>query len=172
MTTAPKQAVLPEFEGHDVHRCQVRITRAGDGLSEALQVAPKAIDIGDRVFYVLEGICGQINHRLKDDVIVRVHTIEATGVTEVDESTAKQLLAAAAEHTERRKAEIAGQLMLGAEKAAEDAEHDQEDEDDDQEDDEDGDVDDDGHRVHILHPNPEGARADQANPKATRRRPS
>lgn len=162
---APKQALLPEFEGHDVHRCQVRITRAGDGLSEALQVAPKAIDIGDRVFYVLEGVCGQVMHKLKDDVIVRVHTIEASGITEVDETLAKQILAAAADRTERRKAELAGQLMLEAEKAAEDAEGREHVEDD-------GEVDEAGHRVHVLHPNPEGALAEAANPKATRRRPS
>ena len=38
---------LPEFEGRAVVRSAVKITRAGDGLSEALKLEPTALHHGD-----------------------------------------------------------------------------------------------------------------------------
>jgi len=84
--SAATEALLPTFEDHDVQQAQVRITRAGDGLSEALKIAPRALELGDEVFYILRGVCRQINHRQKDDdePLIRVHTVEAEQITEVD----------------------------------------------------------------------------------------
>lgn len=115
----PTQPTLPSFEEQSVAKCSVRITKAGDGLSAALEVAPEALFLGDEQYYVLSGVVRQVNHKEKDGVITRVHTIEATGITGVDGELATKLLRGAAEETERLRAEAAGQLALDAEKQAE-----------------------------------------------------
>jgi len=122
MTATAKKPKLPPFESNDVASARVRITKAGDGLSEALKVEPRAIQLGERVFYVLAGECVQVNHVEKDDNLTRVHTIAADRITEVEQNIAEKILQAAAEETERKKAQIEGQLMLEAEKEAEERE--------------------------------------------------
>ncbi|HEY7010127.1 MAG TPA: hypothetical protein VH395_14360 [Jatrophihabitantaceae bacterium] len=87
---------LPVFEDQPVDRAAVRITRAGDGLSEALRIRPKALHIGDEINYLLRGVVTQVTHREKDDEITRLHTVEAQQITEVDAKTASRMLAAAA----------------------------------------------------------------------------
>ncbi|MDQ1429196.1 MAG: hypothetical protein QOK39_2672 [Acidimicrobiaceae bacterium] len=54
---------LPDFDGFEVRRSAVRITKAGDGLSEALKVQPRALHYGDEVFYILRGKVAQVNHK-------------------------------------------------------------------------------------------------------------
>jgi len=117
-------AVLPVFEGDPVQQAQVRIVSAGDGLSEALKIAPESLHLGEEVFYVLRGIVTQINHRQTDDdePVIRVHTVKAHEITKVDGDVASKMLAVAAEELERLKAEAAGQLARGAEQAALDKE--------------------------------------------------
>lgn len=114
-TAAPK---LPPFESNNVANAKVRITRAGDGLSEALKVEPRAIQLGEQVYYVLSGECVQVNHVEKDEVLTRVHTIAAERITEIDGETANKMLANAAEALERKKASLDNQLMLDAEDEA------------------------------------------------------
>lgn len=116
--TRTKQATLPAFEEQSVNNATVRITNAGDGLSEALKVDPKALHLGEQVYYVLSGDVTQINHVEKDEILTRVHTVKASAITEVDADLAGKLLTAAAEELSRRKAEVDGQLMLEEEAAA------------------------------------------------------
>lgn len=122
MTTTAE--TLPTFEDEQVLQAQVRIVKAGDGLSEALKIAPKTLHLGDEVFYVLRGVVRQVNHRQKDydEPLVRVHTVEAEAITEVDPKVANKMLAAAADQLEKARAEAQGQLALDAEHAAEDRE--------------------------------------------------
>lgn len=106
-------AKIPPFEDIDVDRATVRITNAGDGLSEALRVQPKAFHMGEEVFFVLRGEVTQINHRTdRDESVTRVHTVKASDITEVDPLTAQRMLTAAAEDLEKRKAEMDGQGSL------------------------------------------------------------
>jgi hypothetical protein len=102
----------------------VRITRAGDGLSAALDVEPRAYQIGEEVSFVLRGTVTQINHQQKDEdgPIVRTHTVTASGITEVEAELAEKVLNAAAEELERKRAEIAGQTSLADEQAAKERE--------------------------------------------------
>jgi len=103
---------LPDFEGEPVFGATVRITRAGDGLSEALRVAPKALHNGEEVHYVLKGVVRQINHRQKDEdsPMVRVHTVEAVDITEVDADLANKILTEAATELAKAKADADGQI--------------------------------------------------------------
>lgn len=114
----PKADQLPLFERQHVDEARVRITRAGDGLSEALRVAPKALQLGDEVFYVLRGVVGQVNHKRiirasdEEERLVRLHTVEATAITEVEPDLAEKLLNEAAEELARRQAEADSQLSI------------------------------------------------------------
>lgn len=118
------QPTLPSFEGNAVKKAAVRITRAGDGLSAALEVEPRAYQIGEEVSFVLRGTVTQINHQQKDEdgPIVRTHTVTASGITEIEPELAEKLLAAAAEELERKKAERAGQTSLEDEQTAKERE--------------------------------------------------
>lgn len=115
MTATKPKTALPEFEQQSVNNATVRITNAGDGLSDALKVDPKALHLGQEVFYILSGDVTQINHVEKDDVLTRVHTVKASAITEVDGDLASKLLTEAAEELQRRRDEISGQLSLQAE---------------------------------------------------------
>ncbi|WP_375483263.1 hypothetical protein [uncultured Jatrophihabitans sp.] len=121
-TSKKNKPVLPQFEQQDVHGATVRITNAGDGLSEALKVEPKALHLGDEVFYVLAGDVSQINHVDKDGILTRVHTVKASQITAVDGELAGKLLAEAAEELQRKKDEVEGQQRLALEQEAEDRE--------------------------------------------------
>ncbi|WP_375490255.1 hypothetical protein [uncultured Jatrophihabitans sp.] len=119
MTATAARPTLPDFESETVARASVKITNAGDGLSEALKVDPIALHMNDVVYYVLRGEVTQINHRTdRDDEIVRVHTVKADQISPIDAGAAQKFLQAYAEETERKKAEIAGQLALDAEQEA------------------------------------------------------
>jgi hypothetical protein len=120
MTQAPAQPVLPAFEGRPVVGSRIKITKTGDGLSEALKVAPIALAYDDDVYVVLHGKVSDIaNHGDSDGNLIRIHTVPADSMALIDEDTARKAIQAAAEETERLKAEQAGQLALGAEQAAE-----------------------------------------------------
>lgn len=114
---------LPPFEGEEVVKAAVRITNAGDGLSEALKVAPKALEMHEEVFYVLRGEVTQINHKTdKDELLTRLHTIKAAEITEIDGKVASKMLQQAAADLDKAKKEAQGQLALDDEQAAEERE--------------------------------------------------
>lgn len=70
---------MNEFENADVVQSTVRVTRAGDGLSEALTVDPVEYRIGETVHVVLKCKVGAITLKpVKDtEVLQRVHTFTA-----------------------------------------------------------------------------------------------
>lgn len=110
----PGTTALPEFEGSDVFAASMKITKAGDGLSDALEVAPVALHVGDEVFFVLKGVVDQVNHRplKKTEGLQRVHTISTVDITQVDESAVSKMLQEAGERVRREKDRAAGVLTL------------------------------------------------------------
>ena len=116
---------LPEFEGRAVVRSAVKITRAGDGLSEALKLEPTALHHGDEVFFVLRGAVTQVNHRPnsreEDDLLVRVHTVEAQEIAMVGHVEVDSLLAAERDRVKKLKDEEAGREPLPLEEPLGDA---------------------------------------------------
>lgn len=70
---------LTAYEGADVVQSTIRITRAGDGLSDGLQIDPVEYHLGDTVYVVLECNVTRVAHEpVKDtDVLKRVHTLAA-----------------------------------------------------------------------------------------------
>lgn len=86
--------MLNSFEGADVVQSTIRITRAGDGLSEALNVEPVEYHMGDVVHIVLRCRVGPVQFKpVKDtDVAVRVHSFVTEMGTVVDASLVETVL--------------------------------------------------------------------------------
>lgn len=109
---------LPAFEGVPVVRSTVRITRAGDGLSEALKLDPVALHHADEVLFVLRGVVSQVNHKpdgSESDVLVRVHTVEAVEIAMVGDGTTdalEEILREDRERVEKAKREAEGVLTF------------------------------------------------------------
>lgn len=115
---------LPMFEDDPVSEARVKITRAGDGLSEALKLLPIAQHIGAESYFVLRTVVKAVDHREdKHGRLVRTHIAETIEIAETDETTAKAAMAKAFEMLEKARAEQAGQLAIEA--GAEDAEGDE-----------------------------------------------
>jgi hypothetical protein len=116
MTTSTK---LSQFEGRDVQRTTVRVTGAGDGLSESLTTAPDEIELEDTRYYVLRGECARVSIETdKNGVTSRVHTIKTQSISPIDAELAEKVLRENAEEVQRRKDEVAGQLRFAEEAAA------------------------------------------------------
>ncbi len=120
---APAQTVLAPFEGVAVTGARIKITKTGDGLSEALKVSPIELSYDDDVYVVLHGKVSDLDFKGDGNGnLLRIHTVPADSMALIDEDTARKAIQAAAEETERIRAEQAGQLALGAEQAALDRE--------------------------------------------------
>lgn len=89
-----KKSQLSMFEGHDVIATKVAITRAGDGLSQALQIEPQELALGADVFIVMQGRVTSITmeNDPDTDLVTRKHKIAAGTVTIVDEKLVKEVL--------------------------------------------------------------------------------
>jgi hypothetical protein len=94
-----EEGVLEVYEGRKVMGAGVRITKAGDGLSDAMDLAPEMLPYGSTVYFVVRGEVTQVNHRRmpKTDHLMRVHTVEAIEVARVDGPAIEELLDAEAE---------------------------------------------------------------------------
>lgn len=101
---------LQPFEGHDVIQASMRITRAGDGLSTALGIAPTEYHPGDKLYVLLECEVGRVSYDpIKDtDCLQRVHTLVAGVGTIVDGKWADKAIA----DQRKRNEEAAGVLAL------------------------------------------------------------
>jgi hypothetical protein len=96
---------LNAYEGFDVVQASIKVTNAGDGLSQAINVDPVEYHVGDVVHVVLETVVSRISYEtIKDtEVLKRVHTLRAGSGTIVDESYARGVLAAQEIAIERAK---------------------------------------------------------------------
>jgi hypothetical protein len=109
---------LSKFERRPVTRAAVKITRAGDGLSEAMRLEPEALNYDDEVFFVLRGVVEKITHEPNDSRkdrgnMVRVHVIRTTEVARVQGDDVKELLAREADRVARlREAEAGVQRLI------------------------------------------------------------
>ena len=82
------------FDDLEVAQCAIRITNAGDGLSEALRLNDADYHLDDTVYIVLRGTVAKIAYeRIKDtDEVRQVFTVKATLGTPVDEGSARTIL--------------------------------------------------------------------------------
>ena len=86
---------LSPFEGRDVVGATIAITRAGDGLSEALAVRPAEFHVGDLVHVVLACEVAKVRFdadRHEEDALIRVHVLRAGTATIVDQNLVRGVL--------------------------------------------------------------------------------
>lgn len=96
MTVDPN--ALGDYLGRAVSATSVRITKAGDGLSKQLDIAPRLLQPGERVRVVLEATVTQHTHKpiKKADTWELVQTLEAETVTFADGDDIEAIIEAAA----------------------------------------------------------------------------
>lgn len=94
----PVRAPIPlePFEGTEVIASSIAITKAGDGLSDALSVEPQAFHLGEKLYVVLECDVAKVRHSdVKDTgALRREHTFQARGATIVDATLVADLVQA------------------------------------------------------------------------------
>lgn len=103
-------ADLVPFEGRDVLGTRVAITRAGDGLSKAMEIEPTVLEVGDTVIVVLECTVDSVRHeRVKDtDCLIRLHRLRAGVATLLDAPNVRKAIAS----QRRRLDDAAGRTPL------------------------------------------------------------
>jgi hypothetical protein len=97
---------LGKFEGEDVLTATVTITRAGDGLSDALAVHPVELHRGDRVQVVLDCEVAEISFpgiKGAANALARRHKLVTISATIVDEDVVRAALDATKRAVEERK---------------------------------------------------------------------
>jgi len=85
---------LKPFENRDVVQATIKVTNAGDGLSEALAIEPVEYDVGETITVVLETVCTGVAYvPVRDtDVLKRVHTLRAGLGTIIDAKVVAKVL--------------------------------------------------------------------------------
>jgi hypothetical protein len=123
----PKQQHSIPFGGQSVAAVAVKVTNAGDGLSEAMRVDPVDLRFGQRVYQVIEGFVTKAevapaNHLdPQGDVIVK-YTIKAGTSTLVDQGTVIEAIDITRNRILRAQEEAAAQKQLeGTERPVEGA---------------------------------------------------
>lgn len=89
-------AKLHKFEGREVIGTKVAISRAGDGLSQALAIDPEELRIGQTVYVVIECEVGPVTMEpvKETDALTRKHKLIAGTATLVDKALVADLLEA------------------------------------------------------------------------------
>ncbi len=123
-------AKLSNFEGSEVITARITITKAGDGLSEPLDLRPVELHTGEEVFVLLRGEVAEVRHKgvKGTDAMARVHVVATNLATLVDGETGAAILASIeADLAEKREAdERAAEASAGIQRI-----WDEDDEDDD-----------------------------------------
>ena len=109
-------SALEMYDGREVIGCAIALTGAGDGLSEAMKVAPRKYRIGDRVVIIMEAEVKAAKHEpaVKDDLdgpLRLVAVMRAKSATITEDASVTALLD---EHKKRvnKAAEIPGQISI------------------------------------------------------------
>ena len=55
---------LPDFDGHPVERATIKLTNAGDGLSDAMEIDARAFEIGETGYLLIRWECVGVEHKL------------------------------------------------------------------------------------------------------------
>lgn len=96
-------ADLTPYEDRDVTSSSIRLTNAGDGLSQGMSIAPAEYHVGDIVHVVIEAQVTRVAYEpVRDtDVLRRVHTLRAGVGTIVTEQAVSAIIAKAKRDLER-----------------------------------------------------------------------
>jgi len=134
-TATMEEVHLGEFTGCEIVGSGLIVRNAGDGLSDAMELRPQVIRIGDRVGVYLEGVIKDVQHpQLKNDEgkVKRIHVLKAEQGVIVNGTVREQLRKVIArqerELQRKREREVGIDTLDGVDEAAEAALDEEEDE--------------------------------------------
>lgn len=90
---------LKKYEGREVVGTAIKVTKAGDGLSAALEIEPVELHHDDVVYLVLKTKVAQVVHKASrkgSKSLIRSHVLETEAATIVDGQEVAALLEAQA----------------------------------------------------------------------------
>lgn len=111
---------LGEYRGHDIIRTSIKLTKAGDGLSKALGIAPHVYEQGDELMVLVKVKVGQHAHKLIPDTecLELVQEFEAQTATIVSGQQYERTLSTAENRQRKAQEEAKGiQRVPGTEDA-------------------------------------------------------
>lgn len=117
------QSKLPAYGGKTVTRTSIKITNAGDGLSAGLAIDPEVLDLGRKVYVVLECVVDSHEHdRILDKgndtgLLVLNQVLKAGTGTLIDADVVRAAIADQAEKIQKAQEQAKGieRLPFGAE---------------------------------------------------------
>lgn len=115
MTTTEAEREM-SFEGRPVVAAAVRVTNAGDGLSEALRLDPQDLHHGEEIWLIVKGFVSKVSYdpipKSEGSLLQRVHTIKASECIMVAPDEVESLLERERERLLKLKEEAAGIARL------------------------------------------------------------
>lgn len=109
-----KSEALGDYRGRRVTSTSIAIRNAGDGLSQAMEIAPEIYEPGDTVYVLLECTVDKHTHALieKGDSYELKQVFKAGTATVVDDQGSKKKIAQQANKVARAKEEAKGVTRL------------------------------------------------------------
>lgn len=108
------RSALEPYKGRDVLRTSIKITNAGDGLSNAMAIAPQELDLGSTVYVILK--CEVASHEydpIKDtDALELAQVLKAGDSTLADKDLVAHLIQEQADRITAAKEKAAGLLRI------------------------------------------------------------
>lgn len=85
---------LGEYRGRDIIRTSVKITKAGDGLSKSMGIAPAVYEQGDELMVLLKVVVGPHTHKMIADTecLELIQSFEAETAVIVDDAASRKKL--------------------------------------------------------------------------------
>lgn len=100
---------LPMFEGQAVRATAVSVTGK---VTDAIAQPIRPLELGETITVLVTGTVTKVTHQEAENGLVRVHTVKAAEVFEMDEGDAALILAEARKATEAAIDELLGRKRL------------------------------------------------------------
>lgn len=114
---------LPDHNGEPVIGAQIKFTGLGTGF-QGLDVDPVYVDLDETVYFVGKATAKESPSVRRDNHgdSLWLNRLTVDSMAPIDRATAERVLSEYAAEVERKRNEVEGQMMLQAEKAAEERE--------------------------------------------------
>lgn len=105
----PEKMKLPQFEGQAVRSTAVSVTGK---VTDAIAQPVRPLELGESIVVLVTGTVTKVTHQEAENGLVRMHTVKAAEVFEVDEGDADLMVAELRSRTESAIDELLGRKRL------------------------------------------------------------